>query len=103
MAEQGHRAPNSDGDVQQDRRRPGRVRYANPSLIRMLRRPFDRDAAAPLEQTDEVPPAAPAEPSQAVTDQRDDLAPAHGVFYGAIWGAFLWVIIGAVVWFVLGH
>lgn len=72
-------------DVLHDRRRPGRVAYGNPWLIRFLRRQF-------LHETP-IPPAI-ADPrgriGEADHDHSDALAPARGILLGIIFAAFLW-------------
>jgi hypothetical protein len=72
-------------DVLHDRRRPGRVAYGNPWLIRLLRRQFFHETP--------IPPTI-AEPrgriGEADHENSDALAPARGIFLGIILAAFLW-------------
>lgn len=65
-----------------ERRRPGRREYANPNLIALLRR----------QQNDARPKVdAPADDLRAVAerDERDDLAPAHGILLSAVIGVLI--------------
>lgn len=98
MAEERKDEARGDSDVKHDRRRPGRVAYGNPNLIRLLRRSFDTMPQQEAEDGLEAAPASPAAEEARITDSTDDLGPSRGIAFGVALVAPLWVLIGAVVW-----
>lgn len=64
-----------------DRRRPGRMQYANSALIALLRTPVKSGSAADSERNG------------------DDLAPAKGIVVGSLLSILFWGAIGLLAWY----
>lgn len=90
---------NPDHELKTDRRRPGRVEYANPVLIRMLRGTYDAalHEAELLREAGAARNEETAAPGVAV-DEPDDLRAARGIAFTVGVGAVFWLIIGIVTW-----
>lgn len=82
-----HSGPNitPDDHPVAERRRPGRVEYAAPALIALLRAP-----TAEVDQENREVEEGARPP--------DDLAPARGILLSVALGTGVWGFIGAVVW-----
>lgn len=103
MTEEREGQARTDGDVKHDRRRPGRVDYSHPSLIRMLRGSFDTDQPSPEDgDLDASSPDAASEELR-VTDSTDDLGPSRGIAFGIALVAPIWALIIAAVWLLWGR
>lgn len=102
MVDERSQQENPERDVKTDRRRPGRVAYSNPALIRMMRGTYDATIHE-LHQLDEAKADSP-EPkrkSEGGAPDRDDLRPARGMAFAVSAGAALWVVIGSAIWVLL--
>jgi len=78
-----------------ERRRPGRIEYANPHVVALLRDPTALDPAASAEVS------GPFEDLGTEGDDGDNLAPAKGILTGLVLALPLWALIGAGAWFFL--
>ena len=87
-----------DHDVKTDRRRPGRIKYSSPALIRMLRGTYDA-ALDELHRLEDGSGERPTEQRRA--EDRDDLRPARGIAFAVGLGAASWVVIGGAIWVLL--
>ena len=72
-----------------DRRRPGRVEYANPHLVKLLRRAPTAEAPAAADVVYRSPREA------------DSLAAARGIATASIFGAMAWAGAAMGVWLLL--
>jgi hypothetical protein len=78
-----------------DRRRPGRVNYAQSALIELLRQ---KPGGATVEEADPTSVEADA------TDETSDgLAPARGILVGILLSVPIWCLSAAGLWFWLRH
>lgn len=91
-----------DRDVKTDRRRPGRLEYSNPALIRMMRGTYD--AAIHERHRIDVGNAGSVDAKSASEHRaphRGDLRSARGTVFAVAIGAGLWVVIGGAIWVLL--
>lgn len=91
-----------DQDVKTDRRRPGRVEYSNPALIRIMRGTYDA-ALHEIQRIEDDQAGKPdaEDATEGRAPGRDDLRPARGIAFAAGLGAASWVVIGGAVWVLL--
>lgn len=80
-----------------ERRRPGRVEYSDPQLIKLLR------GSTRLDPVTSVDICVPFENLGTESDDRDNLAPAKGILTGLVLALPLWALIGAGAWLLLHH
>ncbi len=91
----------ADPTVSADRRRPGRVRYTNPALIAVLRRPESPNGAGPVltdADADDIAHVDVPGPEWEREDDSDDLAPGRGIVLGLLVSALFWAGIAALCW-----
>ncbi len=77
-----------------DRRRPGRKKYANGFLIAMLRWPDKADAAPDVNAEKDT-----ASEYRNDDDEIDQLAASKGIILALAFGIVFWAVIGIGYWF----
>jgi hypothetical protein len=87
--------PAPDANTLPDRRRPGRVSYVNPHLIRLLRKPAEAREIAIGSQSEHSAKPQPEE------DGPDNLGAARGVLAALAIGLVFWGVAAALVWFLM--